>query len=216
MHEGHVDTLINNAGITGPRVPAGELAGADAELVFGTNAISVVRVTNAFLPLLRESERPAVINVSSGMGSFALTRDPERIESKIVAPLYKASKAAVTMLTIQYAQALPEIRFNAADPGYTAIDLNGHQGIQTPSPKAPTPSSPWQPRVPALEPAGSSTAVARSPGNRRPPPSSNGSSGMRMNMGRAFGRLSVGLADMCDDATRRRAGRNSNSRSDSA
>ena len=35
------------------------------------------------------------------------------------------------MLTMQYAKALPEVRFNAADPGYTATDLNGHSGPQT-------------------------------------------------------------------------------------
>lgn len=130
-HEGRVDTLINNAGITGRGVPADELTGDDAELVFATNAVSIVRVTNAFLQLLGRSAAPAVINVSSGMGSFALTHDPERIESKIVAPLYTASKAAVTMLTTQYAKGLPAIRFNAADPGYTATDLNGHRGTQT-------------------------------------------------------------------------------------
>jgi NAD(P)-dependent dehydrogenase (short-subunit alcohol dehydrogenase family) len=130
-HEGRVDTLINNAGITGRRATAAELTGADAELVFETNAISVVRVTNAFLPLLQRSDAPAVINVSSGMGSFTLTHDPDRVESTIAAPLYTASKAAVTMLTMQYAKALPDIRFNAADPGYTATDLNGHTGTQT-------------------------------------------------------------------------------------
>jgi len=129
--EGRVDTLINNAGITGRRTPAGELTGADAELVFETNAISVVRVTNAFLPLLQRSDAPAVINVSSGLGSFTLTHDPDRIESKVPALLYPASKAAVTMLTMQYAKVLPGIRFNAADPGYTATDLNGHSGTQT-------------------------------------------------------------------------------------
>ena len=73
-HEGRVDTLINNAGTSGTHAPAGELTGADAELVFETNVISIVRVTNAFLPLLQRSDAPAVINVSSGMGSFALTQ----------------------------------------------------------------------------------------------------------------------------------------------
>jgi NAD(P)-dependent dehydrogenase (short-subunit alcohol dehydrogenase family) len=130
-HEGRVDTLVNNAGIIGSHAPAPELTGHDAELVFETNVISVVRVTNAFLPLLERSDAPAVINVSSGMGSFALTHDPERVESKITGPLYTASKAAVTMLTTQYAKAIPGVRFNAADPGYTATDLNAHSGHQT-------------------------------------------------------------------------------------
>ena len=129
--EGRVDRLINNAGITGPRIPAGDLTGADATLVFNTNAISVVRVTHAFLPLLRRSADPAVINVSSGMGSQALTHDQDRTESRVMAPLYTAAKAAVTMLTTQYAKAIPEVRFNAADPGYTATGFNGHRGTQT-------------------------------------------------------------------------------------
>jgi NAD(P)-dependent dehydrogenase (short-subunit alcohol dehydrogenase family) len=130
-HEGRIDTLINNAGIIGAHVAASELTGDDALLVFDTNVISVVRVTNGFLPLLKRSDAPAVINVSSGMGSFALTHDLSRVESTIASPLYPASKSAVTMMTAQYAKAIPEVRFNAADPGYTATDLNGHSGHQT-------------------------------------------------------------------------------------
>jgi NAD(P)-dependent dehydrogenase (short-subunit alcohol dehydrogenase family) len=130
-HEGHVDVLINNAGILGPYVPAEELQGLDASEVFNTNVVGLVRVTQAFLPLLRRSERPAIVNVTSGMGSQALTHDPERAESKQLLPLYSSSKAAITMLTTQYAKALPDIRVNAADPGYTATDINHNQGYQT-------------------------------------------------------------------------------------
>ncbi|MEF9907178.1 SDR family NAD(P)-dependent oxidoreductase [Streptomyces sp. P9-A2] len=130
-NEGRIDVLINNAGITGSIVSVEELTGTEVALVLDTNVVSVVRVTTAFLPLLRASGAPAVVNVSSGLGSVALTHDPERVESKVIAPAYAASKAAVTMLTTQYAKAFGDVRFNAVDPGYTATDLNGHTGTQT-------------------------------------------------------------------------------------
>ena len=130
-HEGHIDVLINNAGIIGSRLPAEEIGGPEALEVLNTNVAGIIRVTHAFLPLLKRSSHPAIVNVGSGMGSLALTRDPKRSESKHVAPLYSSSKAAVTMLTAQYAKALPGMRVNAADPGYTATDLNGNSGHQT-------------------------------------------------------------------------------------
>ncbi|THF70177.1 SDR family NAD(P)-dependent oxidoreductase [Deinococcus sp. Arct2-2] len=130
-HEGRLDVLINNAGISGPHRETAQLTGADATEVFNTNVAGIVRVTQALLPLLQRAEHPVVINVSSGMGSFAATHDPERPEGQFVAPLYTASKAAVTMLTTQYARGLPSIRFNAVDPGYTATEFNGHSGPQT-------------------------------------------------------------------------------------
>ena len=130
-HEGVVDVLVNNAGISGPMGDPSTLSGQDVTAVLDVNVVGVVRATTAFLPLLRRSDDPVVVNVSSGMGSLELTHDPSRAESHAVAPAYTASKAALTMLTTQYAKALPEVRVNAADPGYTATDLNGHSGPQT-------------------------------------------------------------------------------------
>lgn len=130
-HEGVVDVLVNNAGVSGPHGDPGELTGADALSVIDVNLFGVVRTTTAFLPLLRRSPDPVIVNVSSGLGSLAITHDPARVESSVIAPLYTASKAALTMLTTQYAKAFKDIRVNAADPGYTATDLNGHSGPQT-------------------------------------------------------------------------------------
>ncbi len=72
-----------------------------------------------------------MVNVSSGMGSIAVTSDPDRFESTLIALAYPASKTALNMLTTQYAKAFPEIRSNAVDPGYTATDLNGRSGTQS-------------------------------------------------------------------------------------
>jgi NAD(P)-dependent dehydrogenase (short-subunit alcohol dehydrogenase family) len=83
------------------------------------------------VPLLERSPNPVIVNVSSGMGSLAVTTDPSRLESTIVSLAYPASKTAVNMLTSQYAKAFPRIRINAVDPGYTATDLNGHSGTKT-------------------------------------------------------------------------------------
>ncbi|MET7690317.1 SDR family NAD(P)-dependent oxidoreductase [Streptomyces sp. NPDC005483] len=129
--EGGIDVLINNAGVLGSHSPADQLTAADASEVFEVNVVGIVRVTHAFLPLLRKSANPVIVNVSSGMGSFAATHDPGRVESRAVVPLYTSSKAAVTMLTTQYAKSWPDVKVNAADPGYTATDFNGHSGPQT-------------------------------------------------------------------------------------
>src|SRR5918997_3536884 len=74
--EGRLDVLINNAGILG----AGPVDGPTALRVFDTNAVGIVRVTEAALPLLRRSSNPTVVNLSSSMGSFWAVNNPDRPE----------------------------------------------------------------------------------------------------------------------------------------
>jgi NAD(P)-dependent dehydrogenase (short-subunit alcohol dehydrogenase family) len=131
VESGQLDVLINNAGITGGHVAVPVAAAADIHRVFDTNVYGVVRVTRAFLPLLERSDNPVIVNVSSGMGSLAVTTDPTRLESTLISLAYPSSKAALNMLTSQYAKALPNMRINAVDPGYTATDLNRHRGTKT-------------------------------------------------------------------------------------
>jgi NAD(P)-dependent dehydrogenase (short-subunit alcohol dehydrogenase family) len=129
--DGHLDVLVNNAGIWDGRIGVDGLTGATALKEFDTNAVGVVRVTQAALPLLRRSQNPVVVNVSSGLGSFWAVTNPERNESHYPTVVYSATKAAVSMLTVEYAKALPGIKFNAVEPGYTATDLTGNHAGQT-------------------------------------------------------------------------------------
>jgi NAD(P)-dependent dehydrogenase (short-subunit alcohol dehydrogenase family) len=125
--EGHLDVLINNAGISTQQV-----SGPVALAVFDTNAVGVIRVTQAALPLLRRSENPVVVNVSSALGSFWAVTNPERRQFHFPSIVYGASKAAVSMITVQYAKALPEIKFNAVEPGFTATELTPMSGAGQP------------------------------------------------------------------------------------
>lgn len=125
---GHLDVLINNAGILGDVTSPEDMTVDQLRAVYETNVFGVVRVTNAFLPLLRRADAPSVVNVTSGLGSFTLVHDPERVESRYPLAAYGSSKTAVTMLTVQYAKTTPDVRFNAVDPGQTATDFTGNLG----------------------------------------------------------------------------------------
>jgi NAD(P)-dependent dehydrogenase (short-subunit alcohol dehydrogenase family) len=133
---GGLDVLVNNAGIevrTGDNaVPgAAEITAGLMRSVFETNAFGVVRVTHAFLPLLRRSAAPVVVNVSSGLASITRVTAPGTPAYAYPGVAYPASKAAVNMITAQCAKAFPDMRINAVEPGYTATDLNGNLGTQT-------------------------------------------------------------------------------------
>ncbi|MCD0442223.1 SDR family oxidoreductase [Glycomyces sp. A-F 0318] len=134
--EGGLDVLVNNAGVE-PRLPGNAVpAPADTtadelRTTFETNVFGIVRTTHALLPLLQRSAAPVIVNVSSGLGSLAGLSDPASPVHFYPGLGYPTSKAAVNAITVQYAKALPGIRVNAVDPGYTNTDLNGGTGTQT-------------------------------------------------------------------------------------
>ncbi len=134
--DGGLDVLVNNAGIEGRTPDNGVIGAADEtaehmRALFDTNVFGMVRMLHAFLPLLRRSAAPVVVNLSSGLSRTADLANPDGPVHFYPGVAYPAAKTAVNTVTVQYAKAFPGIRINAVDPGYTATDLNGNTGIQT-------------------------------------------------------------------------------------
>jgi NAD(P)-dependent dehydrogenase (short-subunit alcohol dehydrogenase family) len=131
---GHLDVLVNNAGIVvqGDGWPSSSNLDA-IERTFRVNFLGTVAVTQAMLPLLRKAPTASIINVSSGLGSLTKSGDPAwtHVAAKFLG--YAASKSALNMMTVQLAYELRDtsIKVNSVDPGYTATDLNQHRGTQT-------------------------------------------------------------------------------------
>lgn len=131
---GRLDILVNNAGINLERgARPSELSADVMRQVYDTNVFGVVRVTNAFVPLLRRSGSPRIVNVSSGLGSIVLAGDPSDEWPRLLA--YNSSKSALNSATVLYANDLRAdgITVNAINPGYCATDLNGHSGLLDPA-----------------------------------------------------------------------------------
>jgi len=129
-----LDVLINNAGILGgmPQTATGVSIDAFKE-VFDTNVFGVVRVTQAFMDLLKKSIEPRIVMVSSSMGSLTLHSDPDWEYYNYKAAVYTSSKSALNMYTVNLAYELRDMPFkvNAVDPGYVATDFNNHSGPGT-------------------------------------------------------------------------------------
>ena len=119
---GALDVLVNNAGIAGAQRPPGEATLEDLRTVFETNVFGATAVLDAFTPLLEASAAPVVVNVSSAVGSLALNSSPDTRWRMLAYPM---SKAALNMLTVQYARAHPRWRVNSTTPGLTATEFAG-------------------------------------------------------------------------------------------
>ncbi|MGW5160095.1 SDR family oxidoreductase [Nonomuraea wenchangensis] len=122
-----LDILVNNAGISGEdRTPDLEDV-ATFRRIYETNVFGVVAVTNAFLPALRRSAHPRIVNISSGTGSLTWATGPQFPHQGAYAA-YRSSKSALNALTVFYAHALAEdgVKVNALAPGLRRTDLNAN------------------------------------------------------------------------------------------
>ncbi|MBN9687441.1 MULTISPECIES: SDR family oxidoreductase [unclassified Corallococcus] len=145
---GRLDVLVNNAGIARsgrepvkPGQPLAERAKAgratvapldEFRAVFETNVFGVIAVTQAMLPLLRESPAGRIVNVSSGVGSLTNNSNPAN-PYRAMYGVYSSSKTALNAITLAFAVDLEStrIKVNAVCPGYTATDLNNFEGTRT-------------------------------------------------------------------------------------
>jgi NAD(P)-dependent dehydrogenase (short-subunit alcohol dehydrogenase family) len=129
-----LDILVNNAGVVDKG--DGPPSTADPEAVrrvLDINFFGVLAVTQAMLPLIRNSASGRIVMISSGLGSLTWNADPKWPFAAVKPLGYNGSKAILNMMTVQLAWELRDtpIKVNTVNPGYTATDLNGNRGTQT-------------------------------------------------------------------------------------
>ena len=115
---GRLDVLVNNAGIGFPY----SVTAADADLeaaheVLETNLFGAWRLVQALLPLLRRSDDPRIVNVSSGAGQLS--------DMNGGYPAYRISKTGLNALTRILSEEEPQVRTNSLCPGWVATDMGG-------------------------------------------------------------------------------------------
>jgi NAD(P)-dependent dehydrogenase (short-subunit alcohol dehydrogenase family) len=125
-----LDVLINNAGISGGLIRQHLSTYNMEELrkVFETNFFGAVQTTQQFIDLLKKSEEPRIVNVSSGLGSLSFSNSHD-----LEFYAYGCSKTALNAFTVSLAKEFRDTNFkiNSVEPGYTATNLNQYQGTQT-------------------------------------------------------------------------------------
>jgi NAD(P)-dependent dehydrogenase (short-subunit alcohol dehydrogenase family) len=120
-----LDALVNNAGIlldddkailsTTPEI---------LETALRTNTLGALLVSQAFVPFLKKSDAPRIVNVSSGGGQLADGADGW-------APAYCISKTALNGVTVQLAAALPNFAVNSVCPGWVRTDMGGSNATRS-------------------------------------------------------------------------------------
>ena len=133
-HSEVLDVLINNAGINGGMPQSALGSSVDVyKSVYDTNVYGVIRMTQAFIDLLKKSAEPRIVNVSSSQGSLTLASDESNKFYHYKGAVYQSSKSALNMYSIVLAYELREtpVKVNMVDPGFTKTDFNNHRGTGT-------------------------------------------------------------------------------------
>lgn len=114
-----LDTLVNNAGLLlDDDKDVLTLTPQLFETTLRTNTLGALLVAQAFVPFLKKSDAPRIVNVSSGSGQLSDGADGW-------APAYSISKTALNGVTVQLAAALPKFAVNSVCPGWVRTDMGG-------------------------------------------------------------------------------------------
>jgi NAD(P)-dependent dehydrogenase (short-subunit alcohol dehydrogenase family) len=128
-----LDFLINNAGISGgfPQ-PASSVSSDTLRQVFDTNFFGTIHVTQELIELLKKSDQPRIVNVTTELSSLTHHSDPDWQFASLKPAAYGPSKSALNAYTVMLAHELKDTPFkvNAVCPGFTATDFNNHQGTK--------------------------------------------------------------------------------------
>ena len=121
----HLDVLVNNAGIIADGDEAIlEISDELFRKTLETNTLGPLRVIRAFVPLLRKSKAPRVVNVSSGGGQLTGGADGW-------APAYCISKTALNGVTVQLAAVLSKFAVNSVCPGWVRTEMGGENASRS-------------------------------------------------------------------------------------
>ena len=127
---GGLDILVNNAAAPGTDSTNMGQSLEDWDMCFKTNVIGTVAVTQAFIPQLQKSLDGKIVVVSSSMGSLSMCEDAPKHPLSIDASPYRASKAAINMVMIEWTKVYPGVKIWGIDPGLCATRFAGEYSLK--------------------------------------------------------------------------------------
>jgi len=117
---GHIDVLVNNAGVMTRPVPMTELDVKKWDYTMAVNLRGPFLITQAVLPIMIKQKSGSIINVSSSIGRGAYANFLAYATSKWGLEGFTQTLAAEARSS--------SIRVNSVEPGYVATKLTGYNG----------------------------------------------------------------------------------------